>query len=215
MDKSHGRSGTRELEVLSKRLLMLYTRDSDRVLPTSLGLLQSVLDRFGPIPLDQSLQLGRSLCAQVRERHLAERVVLCIDTDRVQVYTDDNGLIPVLVEELGEPLILNGSDLNRYPPEMSHLNHAFIPGNLDRARLRFASAGIYIDPRRIDIYQLGAILCWILTATGPIDYLRSPLTKARVPAPARPIIDGALGLFRGHRMESVDELLDAMNEAMA
>ncbi|HUG70885.1 MAG TPA: protein kinase [Pirellulaceae bacterium] len=53
--------------------------------------------------------------------------------------------------------------------------------------------GIESDSRQIKVYQLGALLCRLLTGQAVSSYLRSPRTKARVPLQLRPLIERASG----------------------
>ena len=60
-------------------------------------------------------------------------------------------------------------------------------------RGRSAAAGHALDPRRIDIYQLGTLLCRLLTGESVLAYMYDPTVKAQVPAAARSLLDRALG----------------------
>jgi hypothetical protein len=58
---------------------------------------------------------------------------------------------------------------------------------------------VEIDPRRIDAYQLGTLLCRLLTGGPSADYLRSPRVKAKVPARLQPLLERLSADLIAHR----------------
>src|SRR5579872_1659672 len=66
-------------------------------------------------------------------------------------------------------------------PELARLTPPEIPGEIDLARKRFLDSGIGLDPRHIDLAQLGEIFCQLLTGSPAQAYMRSPRVKAKIP----------------------------------
>ena len=52
--------------------------------------------------------------------------------------------------------------------------------------------GLDPDPRSIDLFQLGALLCRLLTGRSADAYLRSARVRQQVPEVIRPVLDRAL-----------------------
>ena len=52
--------------------------------------------------------------------------------------------------------------------------------------------GVPFDPRRIDLFQLGAVLCRLATGQSADGYLRSPTIKSKVPPELWPLLDRSL-----------------------
>jgi serine/threonine protein kinase/WD40 repeat protein len=84
-----------------------------------------------------------------------------------------------------------------------------VPAEIATARAVFEAEGVAFDPRHIDLYQLGALFCRLLTGATVSDYLRSSKVKSQVPIAAQVLIDGALRLNPTQRFADVAELVSA------
>ncbi|HEX3600389.1 MAG TPA: protein kinase, partial [Lacipirellulaceae bacterium] len=92
------------------------------------------------------------------------------------------------------------------PPELGTLDLAQLPERIEEARAVLHAAGSDLDPRRVDVYQLGCLACEMLTGSSPQTYLFSPRAKARVPESCRHVLDGMLGYEPALRFASCDEV---------
>jgi serine/threonine protein kinase len=91
------------------------------------------------------------------------------------------------------------SDLSRLPPIR-------LPTTIEILAREFQSVGIELDPRQIDICQLGAVWCRALTGEPPAAYLRSPRVTGRVPAELRVVLERTLGANGRARFSDAYEL---------
>lgn len=101
-------------------------------------------------------------------------------------------------------------DPDRSPVELCLPRSIDIPRDLSDARIAFTSAKIPLDPRQIDIYQLGSLFCLMLTGENTNAYLSSSRTKSRIPEKLRPLLDRSLGAVRGERWNSAADLVEAL-----
>ena len=92
------------------------------------------------------------------------------------------------------------------PPELPANLAKPLPTDIDAARKHFANAGIDCDPDRIDIYQLGALLCEMLTGQTVAAFLQSAKVRSRVPIEFRDVIDRSLGYAAAARYQRLSEL---------
>lgn len=90
-------------------------------------------------------------------------------------------------------LVGSANALDTTPPELAGRPAWDLPVELAAAAAQLAAAGVEIDPRRIDIYQLGVLLCRLASGQPIGDYLRSPKARGLVPSGLRSVIDAALG----------------------
>ena len=84
-------------------------------------------------------------------------------------------------------------DAETSPPELPAGKSWDLPTDLTLARQALTASGVEMDPRRIDVFQLGGLLCRLLT--GRIDHrlFRSPSSRGLIPPALRPVVDRALG----------------------
>src|SRR5262249_429484 len=66
-------------------------------------------------------------------------------------------------------------------PELRGVGPVRLPAGIEEARQALARAGCDLDPRRIDVYQLGTLLCRLLTGDPAAAYLRSPRLHPTLP----------------------------------
>ncbi len=174
--------------------------------------LELLLAEQGPLAVPQAVELVRNLGNQVAAAHAASRIHGNIAADAVLV---DDELTPALIRmDSGSVVALVNGEWLAMLPEMQRLSPLELPGDIAAARGRLQAAGIALDPRQIDIAQLGALLCRLLTAESPAAYLRSARVKGRVPAELRPVLERALGCDGQERFTDVGQLLAALDRMM-
>lgn len=172
--------------------------------------LAQLVDSEGPVSLSEALDIVLALVDQVDALHAHARIHREIGVDAVSL---DRELQPQLGPT--KPLVpFGGPQADAYdtPPELRPRRRLFLPEDLEQARQVLREAGSSIDPRRIDIYQLGALLAHLLTGTRVGQYLRSPLAAGSVDPAARSVIDRALGLEAANRVASCEEFKQALRQ---
>lgn len=151
--------------------------------------------------LEKRLAIFRQLVLEVRALHDAGRIHGAIAPTTIAI--DDNLRLKLSpADGQARPSIL--------PPELQG-SRVLLPAEIADARQALVKAGIALDPQRIDIYQLGSILCLLLTGQDAGGYLRSPKAKAKLPANLRPLVDRSLGYSRDDRFEDCESLLQTLD----
>jgi serine/threonine protein kinase/WD40 repeat protein len=170
--------------------------------------LKAVLADRPALPLDEALGIVRQLADQVQTLHSAGKIHGAISPESVRLDSTGHAFLttPPSPQPSGDP------DLT--PPELREVNLPGWPAAIAEAQQALTAAGAAADPRRIDVYQLGVLLCRMLTGDPVEVYLRSPSAKAKVPPPVQPIIDQALGYDAAERWTSCEALLSAVNDAL-
>src|SRR5579872_1566270 len=92
-------------------------------------------------------------------------------------------------------------------PELSRLPPLKLPATIEAASQQFQAAGISLDPRQIDLYQLAGLWCRVLSGEPAGAYLRSPRVKALVPGALRPLLERSLGANGRQRFADAHEFL--------
>ncbi|HLJ12501.1 MAG TPA: protein kinase [Planctomycetaceae bacterium] len=192
----------------------------------------------GVLPAREAIELVRPLAAQLDALHGGGRIHGAVTAEHVLL---DEGLNPTLAascpvprvprdspaasfagsadgspgESLGQsPCIwLANGELGELLPELARLVPPELPPEIDAARSRLLAAGISLDPREVDIVQLGALLCRVLTGESAQGYLRSPRVKGKVPAELRPVVERCLGSDGQARFADIGQFLVALNAA--
>jgi serine/threonine protein kinase len=130
------------------------------------------------------------------------------------VFLDATGLVALAptmpVPELGGP----DADPESCPPELCAAIVVRLPADIEAARQVLAESKVECDPRRVDVYQLGALLCRMATGETVVSYLRSPKTKSRVPERLQPLIERALGHNAADRFDDCDAFAAALEAAV-
>ena len=106
------------------------------------------------------------------------------------------------------------TDEERCPPELRTSQPIGIPQDLFSARRILGDRGVPLDPVQIDVYQLGTLLCRLLTGEPIQSYLCSPRTKGRVPSALQPMIERAIG-YGSERFSEARQLADALRQQLA
>ena len=143
------------------------------------------------ISVSQALQWIRLLSDQVAAFHETDRLHRAIAPEAVRL-TD--GARPILSPPSAAAIRVGANrETSDILLELSRVAHLEIPPEITAARRQFLKAGITLDPRQIDLCQLGALWCRMMTGESAQGYLRSPRVKGKVPAELRPILERALG----------------------
>lgn len=101
------------------------------------------------------------------------------------------------------------------PPELRRERILELPGSLTAAQRVLSDAGVSLNAVEIDVYQVGTLLCRLITGEQVASYLRSPRTKGKVPADLQPLIERALGFEGGGRFADVHEFAAAVKQALS
>jgi hypothetical protein len=165
------------------------------------------------LPAEQCLKIAEALCRQVHDLHQQGQIHGEIDADHVHF---DAGQSPQLAERQG-PLTFGGAhnDLEHCPPELDVPREITLPTDLQQANANLRSAGLAVDARRIDVYQIGALICRLATGGSVQAYADSPRIKSSVAAPIRAVLDQTLGFDSPDRIQSCDELACLLESSVA
>ena len=93
------------------------------------------------------------------------------------------------------------------PPEIREQIPDRLPRSLAAASVALSRPGEVFDARRIDVYQLGALVVQIAAGATADEYIRRPLVSAKIPAALRPIVDRAIGTSPDQRLTTCTEIL--------
>ncbi|MGO8752474.1 MAG: protein kinase domain-containing protein [Thermoguttaceae bacterium] len=170
--------------------------------------LSELLEDAGAWPLEQSLRLVHRLGFQVRALHEDGRTHRSIDIHTVTV---DDQLQPTLAA--GPPKRRFGgtdSDPEFCPPELADGDGLELPESIDAAARLLTAHGHAFDPRRIDIYQLGTLLCRLLLGEPVHAYMFRPKVKSQLPSVAQSLLEQMLGHDPATRLPDCESLLAAM-----
>jgi len=156
----------------------------------TLALLAKQVAALGRRPLAERLELLRRLTLLVHSLHHNGRTHRAIGVETVWI---DAGFRPRLAKVPASRRFGGESDPEFCPPELMGTEVADLPEQIDAAAAVLKDANCDVDPRRIDLYQIGVVACRLLTG-GPLRaYLLDPAVKARVPATADSLLAGLLG----------------------
>lgn len=86
----------------------------------------------------------------------------------------------------------SGSRREKTPFPLRHEGLLRLPRDIAAANEQLRALGIAFDVRRVDVFQLGALLCRLITGKTADAYLRSARMKRRVTAEIQPILERAL-----------------------
>jgi serine/threonine protein kinase len=103
-----------------------------------------------------------------------------------------------------------GPEVIPCPPPLQNGRPLLLPADIQSIEHLLTQSGILLDPRQIDFYQLGALLCYMVCGHDISDYLRSCRAKADVPKLLQPIINTALGLNHNDSFSSGTAFSDAL-----
>jgi hypothetical protein len=162
--------------------------------------------------LKDRLLLVRRLAVQVRSLHQAGRTHRAIAAEGVVV---DERLRPQLGPPAGPRSFgADDPDPEFCPQELSEAEGLVLGEDIDSATVSLTARQLNLDPRSIDVYQLGVLLCRLVTGQSILQYMYSPTAKAKVPSFVRSLLDRALGHSTADRFASCDPLIDALDGAL-
>jgi len=160
------------------------------------------------LELPRALELIQRVAEQVAGLHAVGRLHRNVTPGAIVL---DDGLVPCLTPAPPSSFSFEDPGVQDLLPELGRLAIPEIPGDIDAARQRFQALGIELGPRQIDVCQLGALLCQVLTGEPATAYLRSPRVKVKVPAEVRPLLERALGCDGQERFGDVGQFLEALS----
>lgn len=180
--------------------------------PASMTIAQH-LETEGRPSIEQAVRLTRKVASAVEILHAGGSLHFAIGPAAVFVDAGDS-------VRLGDPA--SGITVGRGVVDADSVPLALLDTSPIQLRNAIADAsrilgerGIDIDPRRIDVHQLGVLLCELVLGITASDYLRKPPGDSEALSGARAIIDRALGLGdRPYvRCQEMIEDLDALLES--
>jgi serine/threonine protein kinase len=183
---------------------------SDEFAPPVQGsALSAHLAERGPFTVEDTLSILGQLLGSVQALHAAGQVHRAIGPATVSL----EGTRQVSLASPTPLHTLDGDAPEFCPPELLGLPLVELPADIEACRQVLIGTGRTVDPRRIDVYQLGTLLCRLLTNQSVGAYLRSPKTKAGVPRLLRPLLERALGHNAETRLTNSAEFAAALAAA--
>ena len=165
----------------------------------------------GQLSHEQAISITLTLIRSVSKLHDDGQTHRAIDEHCVML---DRDRVPTLTASKSIVTFGGGhAPASPCPPQLLGTREVSLPAHIDAARAALTDAGILLDPRQIDFFQLGALLCMLVSGEKVPSYLRSPKAKAAVPEALRPVIDRALGLNAGDHFVSCNEFATALEAA--
>jgi serine/threonine protein kinase len=160
--------------------------------------------------LRERLLLARRLALAVQVLHRQGRIHRSLDAETITIdgQFDPQLDLPTGARRFGGDL----SDPESCPPELAQGRSVELPAEIETAAAVLRERGTPFDPRRIDFYQLGVLLCQLLTGEPFLSYLYSPTCKAKVPPMARAILERCLGENAAPPLVDCDDLVAALDD---
>lgn len=152
----------------------------------------------------------REMAQVVAQWHADDRLQRAIHFEHLEWPRDAEQ--PQLPEPSDEALEFGGpfADPDLCPPELRGSRTVLVPCSLSDAQRVLTEHGALLSPARIDVYQLGTLLCRLVCGKSIRAYLSSPATMSRVPKLIRNVIDRCIGYDESNRIETVAELIDVL-----
>lgn len=171
--------------------------------------LDEALHERGFLACPEALTMLQQVLAQLQALHDAGRAHRDIGPHTVRLDGTGEATLadPEPVHELGGD---DNIDLETCPPELCSAESLRVPLDLEAARQVLAEAGCPFYPRRIDVYQAGALLCRTLTGRPVADFLRSLKVKSLVPLKLQPVLARALGFSEAERFTNAADFATAI-----
>ncbi len=158
------------------------------------------------------LRIIRRLAQEVHILHQDGRTHRAIDAEAVSI---DTQLQPQLASPVG-PRRFGGehSDPEFCPPELAEGSDVQLPEHVEQALAVLRKQGYEVSPERIDVYQLGVLLCRLLSGASLREYMYQPAVKQKIPVVARSLLQQALGFDPEHRLTDCSQLIEALDEVI-
>jgi len=152
----------------------------------------------------ESLAVLQQVLAQLSAMHKAGVLHRSIGPDTVSLTAAGEAVLAA-----PDPVCYLWRGADNCPPEGSFFWPLEVPARLDQARKALARAKKVeeFDPRRIDVYQAGGLLCRLVTGRSALAYLSSPRVFAQVPRPIRPLVDRGLGYNPANRIPDCEQYI--------
>ena len=176
------------------------------------GRLSEKFSELAARPLVDRLLAVRQLAEQVRELHARGWTHRDISPETVRL----NDQMRLLLGALPARRRLGGedSDPEICPPDLSGRQAMELPDDLAVAARLLENNHFAISPQRIDLYQLGVLLCRLLTGHSIREYMISPTVKNLVPAAAQRCLVRAIGFDAEDPYKDCDALIAGLDEAV-
>jgi hypothetical protein len=112
------------------------------------------------------------------------------------------------LSEVESRVLLGGAEADNdlIPPDLRNLGPRELPAHAREIAAILQQSGVQFEPQRIDLYQLGTLLCRVIANISVDDYLRSPRAKGQIPPAVQTVIDAAVGLNSERRYDQVSDL---------
>ena len=175
--------------------------------------LEAMIADRGTLPVERAAAVTLDLVRAVGRLHADGQVHRAISAEAI---TFDEADAPKLTS--AGPVVMFGgldADLDACPPMLHDLPSIALPADIETARQVLIEAGVLLDPRQIDFYQLGVVLCAMVSGQGVGGYLHSPKGKAATPESMQPVIDRALGLNARNHFASADQFAEALEAVLS
>ena len=166
----------------------------------------------GPWPTERALGLTAQVADHLTALHAAGVFHGAISIDSITV---DSKCQAGVSPRDAACRVGNAEDLEWTHPLLRGAQPTQLPTDLPAAVQALSQVGLQLDPREIDIYKLGAVLCRLITGDALDTYLRSPRTKAKVPEVIRPLFDKLGSSLSEFRFRTVEEFAAAIQSAQS
>jgi hypothetical protein len=161
----------------------------------------------------EAARLVRELAVQVGRIHAEGRIHRAIGLAQAWFDADQR---PRLADpaEL-HPLNVDGYDPESCPPELAQAGPLLLPSAREAVTATLATYGVTIDPRQIDLYQLGATFCRLLSGGTVRAYMFDPRVKARLAPTVCGLLDRMLGFDARGPFADAQALVEAFDAILA
>ncbi len=174
--------------------------------------LRQLIEQREDLSAADRLRIVRHLALLVQALHQSGRTHRAIDAEAVLI--DDR-----LRAELASPPSQRrfgalDADPEFCPPDLAGTEALRLPEKIEAAAAVLKKNRRTLTPQQIDFYQLGVLLCRLLSGESIARYMYSSKVKARVPQFARSVLQRALGYKAADRFDDCGQLIAALDEAI-